>query len=41
MNITFYLVRHAIKEKAIGDVPITPEGILQAKRQQEIYVIYR
>lgn len=26
-----YLVRHAIKEKAIGDVPITKEGIFQAQ----------
>lgn len=31
MNTTFFLVRHAIKEKAIGDVPITPKGILQAQ----------
>lgn len=30
MRTTFFLVRHAIKEKAIGDVPITPKGILQA-----------
>ncbi|TBL74634.1 histidine phosphatase family protein [Paenibacillus thalictri] len=31
MSVTFLLVRHAIKEKAIGDVPITPQGILQAQ----------
>lgn len=31
MNITFFLVRHAIKERVIGDVPITPQGILQAE----------
>ncbi|MCR8636942.1 histidine phosphatase family protein [Paenibacillus radicis (ex Xue et al. 2023)] len=31
MKTTFFLVRHAIKEKAIGDVPITPKGILQAQ----------
>lgn len=28
---TIYLVRHALKEKAIGDVPITSEGIKQAE----------
>ncbi|CAG7629811.1 phosphoglycerate mutase GpmB [Paenibacillus solanacearum] len=32
MNTTFYLIRHALKQKAIGDVPITPEGKIQAKR---------
>ncbi|TNJ67827.1 histidine phosphatase family protein [Paenibacillus hemerocallicola] len=31
MSTTFFLVRHAIKEMAIGDVPITPKGILQAQ----------
>jgi broad specificity phosphatase PhoE len=31
MSTTFFLVRHAIKEKAIGDVPITPKGALQAQ----------
>ncbi|TDF90612.1 histidine phosphatase family protein [Paenibacillus piri] len=31
MSTTFFLVRHAIKEKAMGDVPITPKGILQAQ----------
>lgn len=31
MSTTFFLVRHALKEKAIGDVPITPEGVLQAQ----------
>ncbi|MDF2659868.1 MAG: histidine phosphatase family protein [Paenibacillus sp.] len=31
MRTTFFLVRHAVKEKAIGDVSITPEGIIQAQ----------
>ncbi len=31
MSINFFLVRHAIKEKAIGDVPITSIGIKQAQ----------
>lgn len=31
MRTTFYLVRHALKEKSIGDVPITAQGILQAQ----------
>lgn len=31
MSTSFFLVRHAIKEKAIGDVSITPKGILQAQ----------
>ncbi|WP_243767640.1 histidine phosphatase family protein [Paenibacillus agricola] len=31
MSTTFFLVRHAIKEKKIGDVSITPNGILQAQ----------
>ncbi|MDO7907667.1 histidine phosphatase family protein [Paenibacillus sp. JX-17] len=31
MSTTLYLVRHALKEKAVGDVPITKEGILQAE----------
>jgi len=31
MKTTFYLVRHALKEKRIGDVPITSEGVVQAK----------
>ncbi|GLX70917.1 histidine phosphatase family protein [Paenibacillus glycanilyticus] len=30
MSITFFLVRHALKEKAIGDVTLTDEGIKQA-----------
>lgn len=30
-NSNFYLVRHAIKEKGIGDVPISSKGILQAR----------
>ncbi|MGW7161182.1 histidine phosphatase family protein [Paenibacillus sp. LK1] len=31
MKTTFFLVRHALKEKCIGDVPITSEGVVQAK----------
>jgi len=31
MSTIFYLVRHALKEKAIGDVPITLKGIMQAQ----------
>jgi broad specificity phosphatase PhoE len=31
MSTTFFLVRHAIKEKAMGDVSITSEGLLQAQ----------
>lgn len=31
MRTTFYLVRHALKEKRIGDVPLTSEGVVQAK----------
>lgn len=31
MSINFFLVRHAIKEKAIGDVPITSKGVQQAQ----------
>ncbi|QOS77169.1 histidine phosphatase family protein [Paenibacillus sp. JNUCC31] len=31
MRTTFFLVRHGIKEKRIGDVPITSEGIAQAE----------
>ncbi|RAI93632.1 2,3-bisphosphoglycerate-dependent phosphoglycerate mutase/probable phosphoglycerate mutase [Paenibacillus pabuli] len=31
MKTTFLLVRHALKEKCIGDVPITSEGVVQAK----------
>lgn len=31
MNIRFFLVRHGIKEKIMGDVPITLEGIKQAQ----------
>ncbi|SDE44188.1 probable phosphoglycerate mutase [Paenibacillus sp. UNCCL117] len=30
-NIRFFLIRHAIKQKEIGDVPITPAGMEQAK----------
>lgn len=31
MIITFFLVRHGLKEKALGDVPITSSGIKQAE----------
>jgi len=31
MGTTFFLVRHGLKEKAIGDVPITSEGARQAQ----------
>jgi broad specificity phosphatase PhoE len=31
VSTNFYLVRHAIKEKGVGDVAISPEGILQAQ----------
>lgn len=35
MGTTFLLVRHGIKEKAIGDVLITPQGIIQAQSTAE------
>ncbi|WIV20309.1 histidine phosphatase family protein [Paenibacillus polygoni] len=35
MGTTFFLVRHGIKEKAIGDVPITAQGIIQAQTTAE------
>ncbi|MDR9853920.1 histidine phosphatase family protein [Paenibacillus sp. VCA1] len=28
---TFFLVRHALKEKAVGDVPLTSRGVMQAQ----------
>lgn len=31
MKTTFFLVRHGVKEKQIGDVPLTSEGVVQAK----------
>ncbi|MEC0123485.1 histidine phosphatase family protein [Paenibacillus pabuli] len=31
MRTTFFLVRHGVKEKRIGDVPLTLEGLIQAK----------
>lgn len=31
MRTTFFLVRHGVKEKRIGDVSITSEGAAQAK----------
>lgn len=33
----FFIVRHAIKEKAIGDVPITLKGIEQAKSTAQYF----
>ncbi|OZB92922.1 histidine phosphatase family protein [Paenibacillus sp. XY044] len=31
-NTTFYLVRHGTKVRAIGDVPLSPEGVLEAQQ---------
>ncbi|WP_084423366.1 histidine phosphatase family protein [Cohnella thermotolerans] len=31
MSTTFFLVRHAVKEKIIGDAKLTPQGKLQAQ----------
>jgi broad specificity phosphatase PhoE len=31
MSTTFFLVRHALKERVTGDVPITSKGVLQAQ----------
>ncbi|MDQ0722440.1 broad specificity phosphatase PhoE [Paenibacillus sp. W4I10] len=31
MSTTFHLVRHGLKERRIGDVPLTSEGALQAE----------
>ncbi|NGZ75212.1 histidine phosphatase family protein [Saccharibacillus alkalitolerans] len=31
MDITFWLIRHGLKEASMGDVPLTPEGVLQAR----------
>lgn len=31
MVTNFFLVRHALKEKEIGDVSITPDGVIQAQ----------
>lgn len=31
MSTSFYLVRHGSKEKSVGDVPLSPQGILQAQ----------
>ncbi|MGN7411155.1 histidine phosphatase family protein [Paenibacillus sp. SAF-068] len=31
MSTTFHLVRHGLKERRIGDVPLTSEGVLQAE----------
>lgn len=35
MSTTFYLVRHAIKEKGSQDVGLTPEGVQQARKTAE------
>jgi 2,3-bisphosphoglycerate-dependent phosphoglycerate mutase/probable phosphoglycerate mutase len=37
VSINFFLVRHAVKERAIGDVPITPEGIIQAQSTAQYF----
>jgi broad specificity phosphatase PhoE len=37
MSANLYLIRHAIKEKSIGDVPISPEGILQAQATAQYF----
>ncbi|MFC4600809.1 histidine phosphatase family protein [Cohnella hongkongensis] len=37
MSINLYIVRHAIKERAIGDVPLTSDGILQAKLTSQYF----
>ncbi|MDF2653499.1 MAG: histidine phosphatase family protein [Paenibacillus sp.] len=31
LSMTFFLVRHALKDKSVGDVPITHMGVLQAQ----------
>ncbi|WP_260845712.1 histidine phosphatase family protein [Paenibacillus sp. Y412MC10] len=31
-STTFYLVRHGTKVRAIGDVPLSPEGVLEARQ---------
>lgn len=31
MSATVWLVRHGYKQKAFGDVPLTPEGVRQAR----------
>ncbi|MEK4251738.1 histidine phosphatase family protein [Paenibacillus sp. FSL W7-1287] len=36
-KVTVYLVRHAIKERTIGDVPITSEGEIQAQRTAQYF----
>ena len=38
MSTEFFLVRHAEKEKHVGDVSISPEGIKQLVKQQIILV---
>ena len=37
MSINLYIVRHAIKERANGDVPITSDGIKQAKLTSQYF----
>lgn len=35
MSMTFFLVRHAMKEKSIGDVPLSSAGVVQAQATAE------
>ncbi|WCT55884.1 hypothetical protein PQ456_22510 [Paenibacillus kyungheensis] len=37
MTNLFYIVRHAIKEKLIGDVDITAQGIIEAKKNSTLF----
>jgi len=37
VSINLYIVRHAIKERANGDVPITSDGIKQAKLTSQYF----
>lgn len=37
MTTTFYLVRHALKERSVGDVSITTKGTLQAQATAEYF----
>jgi len=40
VRTTFFLVRHALKMKEIGDVPITSEGVLQAQSTARFFKDY-
>lgn len=37
MRTTFFLIRHALKIKEIGDVSITNDGILQAQSTARLF----